>query len=272
MESNTHSTQPPSDHPDGHPDEVAALAAALDRLAAQDLDRLPDTVVAEQVLALRRLVDRLEGQWLKVLAAVDARGAAGAEDGVEVGSTAAWLRSRLRMGAGTAASSVRTARALFRGPLVETAAALTTGELPVAHASVLAAGIRELPDHLTVEAEPLLLEAARRLDPPGLRRAIEHLRLVADPDGADHTTDAAMTGGGSGWPRPGKAWSPSTGCWRPRPARPCWPPWSRWPARPTLATPAAAANGPPMPWPSWPVGPWKGAGCPRPVGSGLSWR
>ncbi|HEV3465363.1 MAG TPA: DUF222 domain-containing protein, partial [Actinomycetota bacterium] len=189
MDANTHSTQPPSDHPDGHSDELAVLAAALDRLAAQDLDRLPDTVVAEQVLALRRLVDRLEGQWLKVLAAVDARGAAGAEDGVEVGSTAAWLRSRLRMGAGTAASSVRTARALFRGPLVETAAALTTGELPVAHAIVLTSGIRELPDHLTVEAEPLLLEAARRLDPPRLRRAIEHLRLVADPDGADHTTE-----------------------------------------------------------------------------------
>ncbi|HEX2157250.1 MAG TPA: DUF222 domain-containing protein, partial [Actinomycetes bacterium] len=156
MDSNTHSTQPPSQPPDAGPDELAVLAGALDRLAAQDLDRLPDPVVAEQVLALRRLVDRLEGQWLKVLAAVDARGAAGAEDGVEVGSTAAWLRSRLRMGAGTAASSVGTARALFRGSLPATGAALTNGELSVAHASVLASGIGQLPDHLTVEAEPLL--------------------------------------------------------------------------------------------------------------------
>ncbi|HEV3398028.1 MAG TPA: hypothetical protein VG693_01900, partial [Actinomycetes bacterium] len=96
MEPNTHSTQPPARPSDGHSDELAVLAAALDRLAAQDLDRLPDTVVAEQVLALRRLVDRLEGQWLKALATVDARGAAGAEDGVEAGSTAAWLRGRLR--------------------------------------------------------------------------------------------------------------------------------------------------------------------------------
>ena len=31
----------------------------------------------------------------------------------------------------------------------------------------------------------MLLEAARRLDPPRLRRAVAHLRLVADPDGAD---------------------------------------------------------------------------------------
>jgi hypothetical protein len=48
--------------------------------------------------------------------AVDARGAAGADQGVQAGSTAGWLRARLRMGAGAAASRVRTARALFRGP------------------------------------------------------------------------------------------------------------------------------------------------------------
>jgi hypothetical protein len=97
-------------------DELAALAAAVDRLAAQDLDGLPDAVRAERVLGLRRLVDRLEGHWLKELAAVDAGGAAGAEADVQVGSTAGWLRARLRMGAGAAHSSVRTARALFRGP------------------------------------------------------------------------------------------------------------------------------------------------------------
>ena len=49
-------------------------------------------------------LDRLEGQWLGELAAVDARGAAGAEEGVQAGSTAGWLRARLRMGAGAAAS------------------------------------------------------------------------------------------------------------------------------------------------------------------------
>jgi len=33
-----------------------------------------------------------------------------------------------------------------------------------------------------VEAEPVLVDAARRLDPPRLRRLVTHLRLVADPD------------------------------------------------------------------------------------------
>src|ERR671913_2430212 len=185
MDSNTHSTPPPGRHPDGQPDDLAALAAAADRLAAQGLNRLPDAVVAERVLELRQLVDRLEGQWLKELAGVDARGAAGADQGQQVGSTAAWLRNRLRLGTGTASSAVRTARALFRGPLTATAAALTSGELSPAHAQVLATGTHELPDQVTVEAEPVLVEAARRLDPTRLRRLLGHLLQLADPDSAD---------------------------------------------------------------------------------------
>ena len=53
MDSNTHSTQPPGPPPAGHPDDLAELTAALDRLAARDLDRLSDGVRAERVLALR---------------------------------------------------------------------------------------------------------------------------------------------------------------------------------------------------------------------------
>jgi hypothetical protein len=180
MNSNTHSSQPPGGVSGG----LAGLAAAADELAAQDLDGLADSVRAERVLVLRRLPDRLEGHWLKELAGVDARGAAGAGQGQEVGSTAAWLRTRLRLGAG-AAGQVRTARALFRGPLAATAQALTSGELSPAHAAVLAHGTQTLPEHVTAEAEPVLVEAARRLDPPRLRRVLGHLRLVADPDGAD---------------------------------------------------------------------------------------
>src|SRR5215207_581003 len=111
MDSNTHSADPPGRQPGG----LAALRAVVEELAADDLDGLSDAVRAQRVLELRQLVDRLEGQWLNELAGVDALGAAGADQGQQVGSTAAWLRNRLRMGTGTAASAVRTARALFRG-------------------------------------------------------------------------------------------------------------------------------------------------------------
>jgi hypothetical protein len=190
MESNTHSTGHPDRQSVGQPaggwarlpDGLAALAAVVDQLAAQDRDGLADHVRAERVLVLRRLLDRLEGHWLAELAEVDARGAAGADQDVRFGSTAGWLRTRLHAGATTASGWVKTARALFRGPLTRTAQALREGELSVAHASVLAAGTHDLPSHTAVEAEPVLVEAARRLDPLRLRRLVTHLRLVADPD------------------------------------------------------------------------------------------
>jgi hypothetical protein len=251
---------------------MASLTADVEDLAAQDLDRLTDAALADQVLVLRRLVDRLEGHWLQRVAAVDARGAAGAELGQEIGSTAGWLRSRLRLGAGAASSAVRTSRALFRGPLAATAQALTSGELSPAHAGVLAHGTQTLPEHVTTEAEPVLVEAARRLDPPRLRRVLGHLQMVADPDGADMIESVVSSGGDCGWLRPGTAWSLSTGCWSPRPARPCWRHWNRWLVRPAPRTPAAVANAALMPWPSWPAGPLRADSCPNRVGSGPSSR
>jgi Domain of unknown function (DUF222)/HNH endonuclease len=176
MDSNTHST--------ARSDGLTALAAAVDGLAAEDLVGLTDAVRAERVLELRRLLDRLEGHWLAELAGVDARGAAGADEGLQAPSTAGWLRGRLRMGASAASSAVRTARALYRGPLPGTAQALTNGELSPAHAQVLAHSTHDLPAQVTADAEPVLLEAARRLDPPQLRRAVTHLRWAADPEGA----------------------------------------------------------------------------------------
>jgi hypothetical protein len=176
MESNTHSVPEPAG--------LDRLEAVIEELAGQDLTRLADGEAARRVLLLRGLVDRLEGQWLRELAAVDARGAAGADHGVVAPSTASWLRGRLRAGGGTASGWVRTARALFRGPLAGTGRALAAGELSVAHAAALAAGTHHLPPATTAAAEPVLLETAGRLDPPTLRKVVGHLVEVADPDTA----------------------------------------------------------------------------------------
>jgi hypothetical protein len=181
MHSNTHSITSPGGLA-ALAAELTALAAELTALAAQDPAGLTDGAQVERTLVLRRMVDQMEGHWLQELAVVDARGAAGAEDGVQAASTASWLRSRLRLSAGAATSAVRTARALFRGPLPATGQAVIEGAISPAHAAVLAAGTQELPAQVTAEAEPVLLEAARRLDPSRLRRVLGHLRQVADPD------------------------------------------------------------------------------------------
>jgi hypothetical protein len=177
MESNTDSMREPWSG------GLAPLAAAVDALAAQDLTRLPDAEAAQRVLVLRKLLDRLEGQWLRELAGVDGRGAAGADQGAQADSTAGWLRARLRAGRPQASRWVRTARALFRGPLAGTGQALAAGVISPAHATVLAAGTEQLPA-ATAAAEPVLLEVAHRLDPPGLRKVVTHLTEVADPHAA----------------------------------------------------------------------------------------
>jgi hypothetical protein len=138
MDSNTHSSEHSTGPIDRLSGGLAALAAAVDGLAAEDLAGLPEGVRAERVLALRRLADRLEGLWLGELADLDARGAAGAEDGAPAPPPPAGCATASGLGAGAAHSCVWTARALFRGPLPRTAQALTSGELSAAHAAVLA--------------------------------------------------------------------------------------------------------------------------------------
>ena len=88
--------------------------------------------------------------------------------------------------------------ALFGGLLTETARALTDGQLSPAHARVLAAGTHDLPTHISAEAEPVLLDAARRLDPARLRQVVGHLRQVLDPTAPPPRPSAATGGGGCG--------------------------------------------------------------------------
>jgi hypothetical protein len=177
MDPNTHSTQQPSG--------LDRLTVVVDELATEDLDAVPDSEAARRVLVLRRLIERLEGQWLRELAGVDGRGAAGADQGVPAESTAGWLRHRTRMGHPDAHQRVRVARALHRGPLAGTAKALADGELSYLHAAVLTRATQHLPSHTVAAAEPVLLDAARRLDPPRLRKVVGYLGEVADPDAAD---------------------------------------------------------------------------------------
>src|SRR6266542_4416920 len=199
MESNTSTLSSPETRAGGVPtmsDWVPAglegLAATVAELAAGDPDQLGDALLAAQVVALRRLVDQLEGAWLHRLAAVDGRGAAGAEAGTQAPSTTAWLRATCRMSPGFAAQRVRTARALHRGPLAATARALAAGQVSYAHAAVLADATGDLPPARVAEAEPVFLDAAARLDPPRLRRVAEHLRELVDPEGTEQRGRARL--------------------------------------------------------------------------------
>jgi hypothetical protein len=188
MNPNTHSTSPgPSTgEPSRRPDGLAALKAVVNQLAAQSPGRParpgpghpgptapptpgpPARPLAERARHHRRPRGRRHRPGPPSPAP----------------STAGWRRTRLHLGTRAATRAVRTARALIPRPLPQPAQALTDGQLSPAHAAVLTAGTQHLPTPTTVKAEPGLLEAAGRLDPPRLRRVVGHLRLVADPDPA----------------------------------------------------------------------------------------
>jgi Domain of unknown function (DUF222) len=174
------------------------------------------------------------------------------------------------MSAGAASSLVRTAWALYRGPLPQTGQALTSGAISPAHAQVLAAGTHDLPTHTVVEAEPVLVAAARRLDPPRLRQAITHLRRVADPEGADTRAERQHQQRGvwvsstwEGMVAVNGLLDPEAGQTLVAALEPL--------ARPTMPpTPARGGSAGPTPWSSWPAAPWRVASSPRLVGSGPS--
>jgi hypothetical protein len=97
-------------------DGLARLEAAVDQVVAQDLSGLDEAALADRARELRRLRGRLEDIWLRWLAEVDRRGAAGADRGEVWPSTAEWLSARFGVSSATANSWVRTARARYPGP------------------------------------------------------------------------------------------------------------------------------------------------------------
>lgn len=139
--------------------------------ALADLDQ-PDTgpgSAAEDYLALRALIDRLEVVGLRWLAALDSSGVGSADGSV---STAAWVRRHAGRSARAAAADVRLARRLHTDEvrrLATTRSLLDEGSLTVEHARVLARATATLAPDAFALAEPTVAAAATDLpvDPAG---------------------------------------------------------------------------------------------------------
>lgn len=104
---------------------MSALMSAIDEYAGAELAAFSEAALAADLTDLRVAVDRLEAQWLRRLAAFDARGAAAADGAL---STAAWLRRSCRLAPGAARERVVVARGLAELPA--TAAGLAARTSP----------------------------------------------------------------------------------------------------------------------------------------------
>lgn len=159
------------------------LDAAVDALAGEDPAAMRSGVVADQVVDLTRLIDRLQVEWWRRVGELDTRDHHRVDGAV---STAAWIRWRCRTTVAKARLAVATARALRAMPL--TAAAGARGEVTAAHIEVLAAARDRHPDAFAT-AEETLVDAAGSHTVAELRRLVAYWDQNLDPDQA--AADAA---------------------------------------------------------------------------------
>ncbi len=97
-------------------------------------------------------------------------------------TTAAFLRHGCKLTAGAARSRVDTAALLREWPMV--ASAFAEGEISYPHAAMVTSTLTTLPAEVAIDAQPVLVEAAKLLDTRRLAQTAQRLRHIVDPDGA----------------------------------------------------------------------------------------
>ncbi len=160
------------------PNQVTQLRHAVDELIELDPECISDAALADELIALRREMDRQEAVFARLAQAAHTRGL-GSIDGAA--STAAWLRHQAGMREGDARAAIEAGAVCEL--LVETGAAWRAGEISTGAARTIVAARVEAHDDELVACEPALLDLARHNDLRNLRRAAAHFRNLALADG-----------------------------------------------------------------------------------------
>jgi hypothetical protein len=159
--------------------QMFGLKEALAAVRGEAIAELPDSVLGGDIVELSGLIDCLEGERARRLALFrERRGFLG--DGAF--SIVAWLRWKCRMRTSRARALEEVATRLVELPA--TAHALVGGEISIDHARIITGCAAAVGTDAMAKGEPILLEAARELDPYMLSIAAAHLRHAVDPDGA----------------------------------------------------------------------------------------
>ncbi len=140
-----------------------------------------DLPTGEQLMAMRRVIDQLEGLWLAATADFSESGEL-AETGHP--TLASWMRHRCNLAPGEATARAKVAFAITDSRAT-TGAAVRSGTVSWRHAQVIEQTLRLVPVERRAEAEIALVEHAESLDPGQLRRAGDRLVYCFDRDRAD---------------------------------------------------------------------------------------
>jgi hypothetical protein len=156
----------------------ALLVRALEALAEDELVDLSEGQTRDRLLVLLNALRLLRAEVVRQVDAFDARGLS-VDDGCR--STRSWLRSFGRLSETTAGELVRGARVLRDLPGLAKASA--EGVLSDEHLRHVTRLVRRLGTGPVLRAEPLLVEAAAKLDPTDFGRVCERIVAHLDPDG-----------------------------------------------------------------------------------------
>ena len=164
---------------DSPPDFLAGLSEAIDGLQEEDFRLGFGTGLGPRLKALHRAINRLQAEAARTLEAFDRANAYEADGSL---SAASWLRHRCNLSYNSAADQVHLARRLPELP--QARAAFASGEISLAHVSLMSRTVEQIGIEPVQEQEQVLVEAARQLDPRMFRQVTVHLRHCVDPDGA----------------------------------------------------------------------------------------
>ena len=153
---------------------MSTLRSAIDELAGEELGRVGDRALLDDVVELSRGLAALEAQRVRRIAEIDRRRAF-EEDGSL--TMMAWLRTTCRMAAGWSRELVRMARRLNSMPA--TREAFEAGELDSDRVRVLVAAQRRHPE-VFARDEETLLDAALSLSTAEVRRLVDYWAQAAD--------------------------------------------------------------------------------------------
>lgn len=156
-------------------DRTKALLADLER---EDIEPLTDTALGDDIVDIRRTIDRLEFQCSRRLELFGRRQGYAAFGFVTLIS---WLRRACRLAPGAAWQRAEVARNL--PSLRETSNAFAAGDIGFHHAAVIAHSVTEVGAEAVLRQESVLLEAAQKLDPKDLSYVTRQIRHCEDPDG-----------------------------------------------------------------------------------------
>ena len=164
----------------------------IDALLAIDRSQWSPARRQGELLALRRLTDRLTGVTAQLIAELDTSTPCVRSEDCDT-SVAGWLRDQQRLPIGVASGQVRAALQLAELPLIR--AALQDGLILPAHADVIRRLIGKVDAGQLTAAQPALLDLAFTYDPHQLRQAIRVWLAEHCPDLFDADEDRAAENG-----------------------------------------------------------------------------